>query len=118
MTEEERKELVDDLRYRGSLDRLMGDSMWRAASQIETDGKRIEDLEAENERLRDALVQADLKIRSFPGADQSDVEALVYSANLTAGLSETATAPAAVAVAGAVAALCKRQTILGAVDEQ
>ena len=35
---------------------------------------RIEALEAENERLREALVQADLKIRSFPGADQSDVE--------------------------------------------
>lgn len=55
MTEEERKELVDDLRYRGSLDRLMGDSMWRAASQIETDGKRIEAQAAEIKRLREAL---------------------------------------------------------------
>ncbi|MBO9099486.1 MULTISPECIES: hypothetical protein [unclassified Rhizobium] len=31
-------------------------------------------LAVENERLRDALVQADLKIRSMPGMDQSDVE--------------------------------------------
>jgi hypothetical protein len=30
--------------------------------------------EVENERLREALVQADLKIRSLPGMDQSDVE--------------------------------------------
>lgn len=30
--------------------------------------------EVDNERLREALVQADLTIRSFPGTDQSDVE--------------------------------------------
>ena len=30
--------------------------------------------EVENERLREALIQADLKIRSLPGTDQSDVE--------------------------------------------
>jgi len=28
----------------------------------------------EIERLREALIHADLKIRSYPGADQSDVE--------------------------------------------
>lgn len=31
-------------------------------------------LQKEAEELREALIQADLKIRSFPGADQSDVE--------------------------------------------
>lgn len=31
-------------------------------------------LEVENERLREALIQADLTIRSMPGTDQSDVE--------------------------------------------
>ena len=30
--------------------------------------------EVENERLREALIQADLTIRSLPGADQADVE--------------------------------------------
>jgi hypothetical protein len=35
---------------------------------------RTRRLEVENERLREALIQADLTIRSFPGADQSDVE--------------------------------------------
>ena len=45
MTDEERKALVDDLRYRGSLDRLMGETMWLAAKQIEADGKRITELE-------------------------------------------------------------------------
>ena len=34
----------------------------------------VRDLIDEVERLRDRLIQADLKIRSFPGADQSDVE--------------------------------------------
>lgn len=31
-------------------------------------------LAVENERLREALIQADLTIRSIPGKDQSDVE--------------------------------------------
>jgi hypothetical protein len=31
-------------------------------------------LAVENERLREALIQADLTIRSLPGTDQSDVE--------------------------------------------
>lgn len=35
---------------------------------------RIRHLEIENERLRTALVHADLKIRSMPGTDQSDVD--------------------------------------------
>ena len=34
----------------------------------------LPELLAERDRLREALVQADLKIRSFPRADQSDVE--------------------------------------------
>jgi hypothetical protein len=34
----------------------------------------IERQAAEIERLRDLLVQADLTIRSFPGADQGHVE--------------------------------------------
>ena len=38
------------------------------------DPMRKRKAEVENERLREALVQADLKIRSLPGTDQSDVE--------------------------------------------
>ncbi|UIY28758.1 hypothetical protein LZK73_18705 [Neorhizobium galegae] len=40
----------------------------------QSDPMRKRRAEVENERLREALIQADLKIRSFPGADQSDVE--------------------------------------------
>lgn len=39
-----------------------------------SDPMRKRRAEVENERLREALVQADLKIRSLPGMDQSDVE--------------------------------------------
>ena len=44
------------------------------ADQSDPDPMRKRKAEVENERLREALIQADLKIRSFPGADQSDVE--------------------------------------------
>lgn len=35
---------------------------------------RLQALSAENEKLREALIWADLKIRSLPHTDQSDVE--------------------------------------------
>jgi hypothetical protein len=40
----------------------------------QSDPMRKRRAEVENERLREALIQADLKIRSLPGTDQSDVE--------------------------------------------
>lgn len=40
-------------------------------------------LEVENERLREALIQADLTIRSMPGTDQSDFEFIRAALSLT-----------------------------------
>ncbi|NTG61796.1 hypothetical protein G6L45_16060 [Agrobacterium rhizogenes] len=47
------------------------DAAFRADQSDPTRKRRAE---VENERLREVLIQADLKIRSFHGADQSDVE--------------------------------------------
>lgn len=45
------------------------------------------DASGEAERLREALIWADLKIRSYPGADQSDVEFIRAVLDPTAGTS-------------------------------
>lgn len=54
-------DIIERLRLLGR-ETISGDDSitWKAADEIE--------------RLREALIHADLKIRSYPGADQSDVE--------------------------------------------
>ena len=59
---------VDDARYYPSA------PCFTDAALIVAAVNALPELLAERDRLREALVQADLKIRSFPRADQSDVE--------------------------------------------
>ena len=47
--------LLEDLRYRGSLDRLLGGTMHEAADRIEELKSEIVRLRYESKRLRDAL---------------------------------------------------------------
>ena len=56
MTDEERTELVKRLMTSVTLTFTLPGGA-QAADQIETDGDRIKELEAENERLREALEQ-------------------------------------------------------------
>lgn len=61
----------DGLKNRVScLERLGGEQSTRVMEQA----TRAKDAERQRDELREALVQADLTIRSMPGTDQSDVE--------------------------------------------
>ena len=61
----------DGLRNRVScLERLGGEQSTRVMQQA----TRAKDAERQRDELREALIQADLTIRSMPGTDQSDVE--------------------------------------------
>jgi len=63
--------LLDNARYASESE--MQAQIRRLAARTEA-ADTLERQAAEIERLRDLLVQADLTIRSFPGADQGHVE--------------------------------------------